>query len=666
MRLGEYPPISPPAPSDAWPKSIEAPGGNRSKIPRGFSSPAGKRLEDRNRDEHAEIDALAALGFSKPLIALLAAQARKTGATIETELLRSGEVDEATYYAALARFLRLPFVESIDPASINDMPLLDTQLQRPTMLRINRRYRPPQIAVVPEAGRLCDITAVLTNMPHLDRDLAITTPSAIRQAVWRAGACRRQSEAVKGLFDRHPRFSARTVLSGSQGFWMGLALAALLSALIVRPLDTLALAHVFMSLIYFITLTLRFLALTRQRLYKPVTGVTPPAQGPLPAYTVMVALYKEASVVGQLANSLRRLDWPAHLLDIKLICEADDRETILALKALDLDQRFEIVEVPVSEPRTKPKALTYALAAARGEFVAIYDAEDRPHPRQLREAHRQFRFASDRLACLQAPLVITNASQCWISALFSLEYSGLFRGLLPMLARHGMPLPLGGTSNHFRTAVLRQAGGWDPFNVTEDADLGLRLYRLGYRSDVIVRQTLEDAPTTVKVWMNQRSRWFKGWLQTWLVLMRAPGKLAGEMGLKAFCVFQLTIGGMLASSLLHPLIVVFVGVTAWSMLNPPAEGLDIHVILLFVIDCINIFGSYLIFVLLGMTAMIPLEQRLIGRRWAAVPLYWLMMSAAAWRAAIELRSRPFFWNKTPHEPIHPTGRKPGQGKQRDE
>ncbi len=219
-----------------------------------------------------------------------------------------------------------------------------------------------------------------------------------------------------------------------------------------------------------------------------------------------------------------------------------------------------------------------------------------------------------------------------------------------MLAESKMPLPLGGTSNHFRTETLRAVGGWDPFNVTEDADLGLRLYRLGYRSDVIVRQTLEDAPTTVRVWMAQRSRWFKGWLQTWLVLMRNPRRLTREMGLKAFCTFQLMIGGMLVSSLLHPLVIVFAGIGAYSMLEAPTGDIPAGMLSLFVIDMVNILGSYLVFLALGLSSMIEHEKRLIGRRWIAVPLYWLMTSVAAWQAVLELRSKPFVWNKTPHQP----------------
>uniref|UniRef100_UPI00310149B7 glycosyltransferase family 2 protein n=1 Tax=Neorhizobium sp. EC2-8 TaxID=3129230 RepID=UPI00310149B7 len=590
--------------------------------------------------EDAELLTLAALGFSKPLLAMLADRARRNGTSIESELLHCGQIDEMAYYGAMARYLRLPFIAAIDPSSITDVPGLDTQLQRPSQVRITHRHRAPQVAIVPEAIRLADLKAALTALPLLGQDLAITTPSAIRRAVWTAGAPRRMRETVTGLFDRFPASSARIVLSGNQGFYAGLWFATLVSALIVMPIETLLLLHILLSLIYFASLSLRLAAFTRQQFAGATPTTVPLREDALPCYTVMVALYREAAVAEQLMASLRRLDWPPSLLDIKLVCEADDEETIQALKALKPAPHFEIVEVPPSAPRTKPKALTYALGAARGEFLAIYDAEDRPHPQQLREAYTRFRASRNDLACLQAPLIITNARESWISALFSLEYSGLFRGLLPMLARRQMPLPLGGTSNHFRTGVLRDAGGWDPFNVTEDADLGFRLHRLGYRSDVITRQTLEDAPATMSVWMGQRSRWFKGWLQTWLVLMRDPRRLIDEIGFSAFCVFQLTVAGMLVSSLLHPLIIVFAGIAAYSMLEAPSAEIPAGVLSLFIIDTVNILGSYLIFLGLGRGPMIEHERRLVGWRWIGVPLYWMMTSAAAWKAVSSCAPNP--------------------------
>ncbi|UIK08655.1 glycosyltransferase family 2 protein [Neorhizobium galegae] len=635
MRLREYPPAALPVQDDA--RNNSASSGNP-------SADNGSAAGD------PEFLALSALGFSKPLLSTLTDRARRNGTSIESELLHGGQVDEAAYYGAMARYLRLPFIAAIDPGSVADIPGLDTQLQRPNQVRINHRHKAPQVAVVPEARRLADLKAALLAMPLLGQDLAITAPSAIRQAVWRSGATRRVRETINGLFDRFPEFSARVVLSGAQGFYAGLGVAALAAALIAMPIETLLLLHILLSLIYFASLSLRFAAFTRQQFGGPIPAALPPREDALPCYTVMVALYREAAVAEQLMASLGRLDWPPSLLDIKLICEADDQETIAALKALKPASHFDIVEVPPATPRTKPKALTYALGAARGEFLAIYDAEDKPHPQQLREAYARFRTSPVAIACLQAPLIINNARESWISALFSLEYCGLFRGLLPMLARRQMPLPLGGTSNHFRADALRAAGGWDPFNVTEDADLGFRLYRLGYRADVITRQTVEDAPTTMRVWLGQRSRWFKGWLQTWLVLMRDPRRLVGEMGFRGFCIFQLMIGGMLVSSLLHPLIIVFMGVGAYYMLEAPVDEIPAAVLSLFIIDTINILGSYLIFLGLGRGPMTEHERRLVGWRWIGVPLYWMMTSVAAWRAVIELRSKPFFWNKTPHQP----------------
>jgi cellulose synthase/poly-beta-1,6-N-acetylglucosamine synthase-like glycosyltransferase len=364
-----------------------------------------------------------------------------------------------------------------------------------------------------------------------------------------------------------------------------------------------------------------------------------------------VALYREEAVVAQLIRALERLDWPRSRLDIKLVCEADDAATIEAIQRINPGPHIEVVRVPPSLPRTKPKALTYALSGARGAFLAVYDAEDRPHPQQLREAYAAFRDQPDEVACLQAPLIISNAHSSWLSACFALEYSGLFRCMLPVLAAHRLPLPLGGTSNHFRTAVLRRAGAWDPYNVTEDADMGLRLHRLGYRCGVIRRQTLEDAPTSLPVWLNQRARWYKGWLQSWLVMTRAPFTTARHMGWVAYIVFQLLIGGMLLSSLTHPLLFVSFAFMVIAIRENGADALLSWLGLLFFIDTLNIFGSYAIFTLMGRRGMIPYEKQQVGRRWLAIPLYWLMLSVAAWRAVVELKTRPFDWNKTPHVPV---------------
>ena len=278
----------------------------------------------------------------------------------------------------------------------------------------------------------------------------------------------------------------------------------------------------------------------------------------------------------------------------------------------------------------------------------IYDAEDRPHPEQLREAYGHFREAPSDVVCLQAPLIIANAPESWLSALFALEYSGLFRRLLPFLGARRQPMPLGGTSNHFRTAVLREVGAWDPYNVTEDADLGMRLYRLGYRAETLTRYTVEDAPTERSVWLGQRSRWFKGWMQTWLVSMRHPVRLMQELGPFGTMMFHVLVTGMLVAALGHPLVIVFLSMTVWKLFFVP-HGTNFEIVM-FVLDWFNLLLAYTVFMRLGWQAMGRNERGRIGPAWCYIPAYWLLMSLAAWRAAIELYRKPFFWNKTPHKP----------------
>ena len=271
----------------------------------------------------------------------------------------------------------------------------------------------------------------------------------------------------------------------------------------------------------------------------------------LPMYSVIAALHREAAVVDQLLSAIERLDYPTEKLDVIVAVEADDHGTRAAITARK--HRIPIVVVPVAPAalRTKPKALNVALPFARGVFTVIYDAEDRPERNQLRRALQAFRSAGNDLACVQARLC-TDTKMTWLSRYFSAEYAGHFDIFLPRLAALGLPLPLGGSSNHFRTATLREVGGWDPHNVTEDADLGMRFARFGYRSGVIDSTTYEEAPTRIGAWLGQRTRWFKGWMQTWLVHMRKPGHLFRELGCAGFLTFQFVVGGNALVAMAHP------------------------------------------------------------------------------------------------------------------
>jgi glycosyltransferase XagB len=607
-----------------------------------------------------ELLILQQIGILPTILNRLARQALCNGTTIEQEFLTCDYMTAQDYYARLAQLLDLPFMEELPVGQIFDSDLLDSQLTQPAIIRLYDKIRPPITVIAPEARRLAALQTRLAQAPDFAASLAVTTPNAISDAVWKVGAKRRAEAASAKLFQIAPQDSARTVLTARQGFCAGLLTTISLFCIFNALQATLITIHTLLSLLYLATLSFRILLLIQQVRKPPPPVIANLPTTILPTYTVLIAIYRESAILHQLVHAMQRLNWPASRLDIKLVCEEDDAETLSTLAAMSLPGHFEVVLTPARGPRTKPKALTYALAGARGDYLVIFDAEDRPHPDQLKEAYTHFLMAAPEVACLQAPLIIANAHEGWISSLFALEYAALFRGILPSLSRHKMPLPLGGTSNHFRTDVLRTIGAWDPYNVTEDADLGLRLYKAGYRCETLTRPTLEDAPTSAHVWIGQRSRWFKGWLQTWLVLMRHPKAAWRDMGGKAFIVFQLLIGGMLISALLHPTILIFLGMTIYAMLNPPAINIPLRDTIMFWIDLMNIMGSYLVFLALGSSAMTEHERKQVGWRAMTIPIYWLMTSKAAWKAVIELKTKPFFWNKTPHVPRriekeHPSG-----------
>ena len=357
----------------------------------------------------------------------------------------------------------------------------------------------------------------------------------------------------------------------------------------------------------------------------------------LPIYSVMVAVYDEAPMMRQLAKALSQLNWPAEKLDIILLLEVDDEGTLQAALKAGFPAGSRLITVPDGQPRTKPRALNYGLELARGEFVCIYDAEDRPHPDQLRQSYEVFKHNDARLACVQAPLIGTGASASWIAAHWCLEYAVHFQLVLPGLSALKAPIPLGGTSNHFRVTRLRDAGGWDAWNVTEDADLGLRFARLGWDIKMIRQGTYETAPTTFGIWCRQRSRWIKGFIQTWLVLMSYPATVIRQVGLPKFVYMQLTLGSAILAPIVYGPFAIFVcaclvisdlsvGYTGWSLMTAG-----------YFITLIGDIGA----------PSVPLHARL--RAALTRPLYWPLHSIPAVLALYELVVRPHYWAKTPHE-----------------
>ena len=338
-------------------------------------------------------------------------------------------------------------------------------------------------------------------------------------------------------------------------------------------------------------------------------------------------------------------DYPPEKLDVKIVLEADDHDTRRVAAFLQSRYRFETIIAPTGAPRTKPKALNAALAFARGTFTVIYDAEDRPEPNQLRRALELFRRGGPDLACVQARLTIDNTADGILPRLFTAEYAGQFDVFLPGVAALNLPFPLGGSSNHFRTSTLLAVGAWDPWNVTEDADLGLRLARFGYRSAVAASTTYEEAPARLQPWLRQRTRWFKGWMQTWCVSMRRPGRLIRDLGPAGFIAMQLMIGGTVLSSLVHPLFILSLAYWLVAGVGDRANGPAAALVAINAGVCV---AGYLSSAAIGWDGLNCRGLRASAWVLLLMPAHWLLLSLAAWRALYQFVREPYRWEKTEH------------------
>jgi glycosyltransferase XagB len=474
-------------------------------------------------------------------------------------------------------------------------------------------------------------------------------PSAPRNAAARARAW--LTHAVDGLYRQTPQLSAR----GGAWLWQQIAVVLVLGAFIGMALIDTPLAYFALSLVAAIP----FAFIVAQRvavLFVSAAGLgrqfrasnlVLPDDRALPVCTVLVPLFREAEVLPDLVHELSRLDYPAAKLDILIILEEVDSETLATARRLRLPGFMRIVVVPDAQPRTKPKAMNYAFQYARGSFVAVYDAEDVPDRRQLRRVQAVFAAGPDNLGCVQAKLNIHNRGASWFARQFTLEYTALFDGMLPALKTIGTPLMLGGTSNHFRRSVLERIGGWDPYNVTEDADLGIRMERAGYQVAVLDSTTWEEAPETLGVWLPQRTRWLKGWMQTYLVHMRRPLQLLADLGAWRFLMLQCLLGGFLLSALLHPLFYLLL-VVEFTRGQPFQFGGTGFEVTLWYMASFNLAAGFVSAMLLAAIAAVRRGYYRLLFEIAFMPAYWLLISLAAYRAVWQLLTAPHMWEKTRH------------------
>ena len=596
-----------------------------------------------------DIGVLISYGFTPEDLLGAAARADVLGLAPHRALIASGKVTEAIYVHLLAK--RLGATLAGQAAQPETRAVLADAL-RQGWFRAKMPDGMP-VLVVCASG---PVVRALISAPALSNRSALALAS---EADFRAMLTAHFAGeiALGAATTVPPSESARTGLTGWQRMAAaGLAVCLVLSALIA-PSATLMLLPMVLGLF--------FLASALVQLVACVEGARGPAKRPaedrdaaLPAYSVLVPLYREAEVVADLVDALGRLDYPPEKLQILLVVEAHDTETQDRIRAMTLPGNVGMFVAPAGTPHTKPRAINAAMTFATGDFIVVYDAEDRPEPDQLRAAVAAFAKAPSRVVCLQARLAIDNSGDSWLTRLFTIEYAALFDVVKAGTARLGLPVPLGGTSNHFRIKPLRAIGLWDAWNVTEDADLGLRLAIHGLEVQDLASTTFEEAPNRLGPWLHQRSRWLKGWMQTIVSHSRAPVRAWRTMGSVNFMAAIAQSAGIIIGALGAPLFHTLVILRLMAP-EPFGSGDFTHRLADAIIIVLGIAGLLATFA----PALAGIARRRLWRLlpWMLLlPLYQVLVSVAAYRALWELVRAPHQWNKTQHGTAKQRAVPPGQ------
>lgn len=452
------------------------------------------------------------------------------------------------------------------------------------------------------------------------------------------------------LAHEKPEMSASVPMTRVQKIVMYGTALLITASLIVSPWQVGKL-FVLVSTIFYMLFTLYKLALVRfsvvsdSQIHVSMQEIAALKDDDLPVYSVLVPMYQEAESIAQIVESLDKMNYPADKKDVQFLLEEDDKETIAAAGRIRMPKGFKVTVVPESFPRTKPKACNIGLELATGEYLVVYDAEDRPDRDQLKKAVIAFRQSAPNVVCLQSKLNFYNPRQNLITRWFTAEYSAWFDLSLPGLSSIGAVIPLGGTSNHFVTGILKEMMGWDAYNVTEDCDLGVRIHRMGYRTRMLDTTTWEEACSSFPFWIKQRTRWLKGYIQTYLVHMRQPITLYRELGLFNFLNFQLLIAGIVFSFLINPFFWALA--LLWFFLR-----LDILVTLfpgaVFAMGALCLFAGNFVFAYTGAIGCYRRGYYDLVKYAVLSPVYWIFMSYSGWRAFIQFFTKPFYWEKTKH------------------
>jgi hypothetical protein len=449
-----------------------------------------------------------------PVLRAAESRGRQVRVGADQVLIQWGVIDAEAYLRHLADYLDVR-IERFAGVDRDDCPLTDDQLPSAAESGIAPLRRDGELGwtIAPRCFAARQLARYAETSPGLIARMQLATPRRFNQFLTDQAGRILAGIAAEGLRRRSPALSAAPPMAIVGRRWDAGWIAGVLTLalLVLMPMLTAHAGSCALSIWFIAFAGFRLLGGLMPRSIAPALPRLPDAE--LPVYTVIAALYREAASVGPLLDAIDALDYPREKLDVIVVLEPDDLQTRAAIARRGAEPHLQVLIAPAIGPKTKPKALNFALHFARGQFVAVFDAEDAPDPGQLRAALDAFRTTGSEVACAQAKLCIDNLTHSWLSRMFAAEYAGQFEVLLPGLVSLHMPLPLGGSSNHFRTEALRKVGGWDAYNVTEDADLGFRLARFGYRSVIIDSTTSEEAPVRFGGWLRQRSRWMKGWMR---------------------------------------------------------------------------------------------------------------------------------------------------------
>lgn len=589
----------------------------------------------------------------RDLLTALQEQAR-SGGRLGENLIAQGIVGSSTLVDILSKRLAVSTIDH-DEEPVPLLPRAYARSWRVVALASNGKESVgsddgtlPVAATDPNAVMVEELEA------HLQRpvELRLTDDETLNELLGTIYAEDDILDATRSLAEQNPSFSAyHRKLSRAQ-LGVGIALGSLLLfGAIAAPMIAIVAIASLCTTLYFAYPCYRLYAAWRgwrddSTIHPTEENIRSLDERELPMYTVLLPLYKERpSTVQTLFAALSALDYPKHKLDGLLLIEADDHQTQEAIKALGKPAWLRILRVPPGEPRTKPRAMNYGLLYARGELLTVYDAEDKPEPDQLKKAVWGLRHLDRSVACLQAKLNYYNPRQNVLTRWFTLEYNAWFDLFLPGLHQMDAPIPLGGTSNHFRVDVLKESLSWDPYNVTEDADLGLRLPYMRKHTIMLDSTTYEEANSRVGNWLRQRSRWIKGYMQTFLVHTRHPVALYRQVGLKSSLLFLATIGGLIFTVLISP---IFWALLAWWLLAQPGWIPLLFPGPVYYLALVSLLLGNFLFVFLGLLGAMSRGDDDITPYSLLVPIYWAMMSAAGYLAAYELIVRPFYWQKTEH------------------